>query len=387
MGFATTGLFGPFIGRVVDARGRKLGTLLFVLLYGLSALSTQSSTLAILALGRVAGGLGTSLLFSAPEAWLVGEHQKAGFDGKWLGQTFGWAYSGDALVAITAGQIASLSAAKAGPSGPFTTSIAFLLIGGLLAALSWRENVAVEAATSVESSIKSQSSIGDAIRTIFNDRRILMVGAVQALFEGAMYIFVLQWPPMMKAAIQAVAWPNLSQLVIPYGKIFSCFMACCLLGSSIFGALQKARFHAETSTAMMLTAATLSMGLASALASGTIINIPILGNLISKLGLGFSGIQTLLAVIASFFVFEMCVGMYFPSIGLLRSKYLPDQNRSVIMNLFGLPLNLIVVSVFLSIKSLGVKGALLASTTSLGVASVLMSALALSSKRQGENSN
>jgi hypothetical protein len=36
-------------------------------------------------------GIGTSLLFSAPESWLVGEAQKSGDDpdGEYLGETFG----------------------------------------------------------------------------------------------------------------------------------------------------------------------------------------------------------------------------------------------------------------------------------------------------------
>ena len=108
VGFASTGVFGPWIGRFVDSYGRKAGTILFAVLYSLGALSTRSSLLPLLLLGRVAGGIGTSLLFSAPEAWLVGEHQRNKFDGKWLGETFGWAYSGDSLVAITAGQLASM---------------------------------------------------------------------------------------------------------------------------------------------------------------------------------------------------------------------------------------------------------------------------------------
>ena len=48
--------------------------------------------------------------------------------------------------------------------------------------------------------------------------------------------------------------------------------------------------------------------------------------------------------------------MYFPSIGTLRSRYIPESHRSVIINIFGIPLNLIVVAVFLSIKQLGVSG-------------------------------
>ena len=64
--------------------------------------------------------------------------------------------------------------------------------------------------------------------------------------------------------------------------------------------------------------------------------------------------------------------MYFPSIGTLRSKYVPDSHRSVIMNLFGIPLNALVVSVFLSIKKLGVSGALSVSTGALALATASM---------------
>lgn len=39
-------------------------------------------------LGRLLGGIATSLLFSAFESWLVAEHFKGGFDGAWLGDTF-----------------------------------------------------------------------------------------------------------------------------------------------------------------------------------------------------------------------------------------------------------------------------------------------------------
>lgn len=38
--------------------------------------------------GRLLGGVATSLLFSAFESWLVAEHFSRGFDEKWLGDTF-----------------------------------------------------------------------------------------------------------------------------------------------------------------------------------------------------------------------------------------------------------------------------------------------------------
>ena len=87
-GFASTAIFGPLVGRLIDSNGRKAGTLAFSVLYALGATSTKSNVLGVLLLGRVLGGIGTSLLFSAPEAWLVGEAGKEGVEGS-LGETFG----------------------------------------------------------------------------------------------------------------------------------------------------------------------------------------------------------------------------------------------------------------------------------------------------------
>lgn len=90
-GFAATALFGPVVGSTIDSYGRKKGTLAFAILYAIGAISTKSSLLWVLFFGRVMSGIGTSLLFSAPESWLVGEAQQSGDDpdGSWLGETFG----------------------------------------------------------------------------------------------------------------------------------------------------------------------------------------------------------------------------------------------------------------------------------------------------------
>ena len=69
------------MGRLTDSKGRKAGTLAFAAFYTIGALTTRSPLLWVLLLGRLAGGIGTSLLFSAPEAWLVGEAQRTGASG------------------------------------------------------------------------------------------------------------------------------------------------------------------------------------------------------------------------------------------------------------------------------------------------------------------
>jgi MFS family permease len=368
VGFASTGIFGPWIGKAVDSIGRKAGTLAFAVLYTLGALSTRSSLLPVLLAGRVAGGIGTSLLFSAPEAWLVGEHQREKHDDRWLGDTFGLAYAGDALVAIGAGQLASAAAAVSGPTGPFTASVAFLALGAVIAGLQWGENTSTPAASgaagaaadaTAPASSKPRPTIPDALAVMKSDKKILLVGAMQALFEGAMYIFVLQWCPAIKAAVQASPlWAGTAAAsVVPFGKIFSCFMANCLLGETLFSAIRSSgKVKIEHSAAAMMVAAAASMTVATKAASSA---TPSLGLLV-----------------ASFFAFEATVGMYFPSIGTLRGKYIPDSHRSVIMNIFGLPLNVIVVGVFLSIKYLGVAGAMSIASGALSVAALCAIALA-----------
>ena len=243
-----------------------------------------------------------------------------------------------------AGQLASIAAAKRGPTGPFELSTGFLAVGGVLAALIWRENKA----KSDGGDNAEKKTIKDAVEVVKNDPKIMLVGGVQSLFEAAMYIFVLQWPPAISRAVVKAFGEGAAT---PYGTVFSCFMACCLFGSTLFGQFAKMAVPTETFTAGMLTAAALAMSAAT---------------------LTVKSSSSLSALIAAFFAFEACVGMYFPSIGTLRSKYVPDSHRSVIMNLFGIPLNVLVVGVFLSISKLGVDGALGISAGALGLATLCM---------------
>eukprot|EP00520_Triparma_pacifica_P001068 CAMPEP_0118667398 /NCGR_PEP_ID=MMETSP0785-20121206/19766_1 /TAXON_ID=91992 /ORGANISM="Bolidomonas pacifica, Strain CCMP 1866" /LENGTH=545 /DNA_ID=CAMNT_0006561851 /DNA_START=104 /DNA_END=1737 /DNA_ORIENTATION=+ len=343
-GFASTAIAGPWLGRVADTSGRKKATLLFTLLYTLGALSTRSDILAYLFLGRVLSGLGTSLLFSAPESWLVSESQNIpdedGRGGKELSKTFGLAYAGDSIVAILAGQLASLAARKRGETGPFELSAGVLALGAMGVATVWKENKAERK----EGKGDSNGGIREGVKMVMSDPKIFLTGLIQAAFEGAMYTFVINWPPSLSSAVTSFFGPGAAT---PYGSVFSCFMACCLVGSTLFQRIAK--YGVENVGVGMLLTAAASMTIAA-----------------FSSALPFSQLKTL---VMAFFMFEACVGVYFPFIGTLRSKTVPDSHRSVIMNIFGIPLNALVVAVFLGIKKLGVDGALKVSAASLCVAS------------------
>merc|ERR550532_2352404 len=50
----------------------------------------------------------------------------------------------------------------------------------------------------------------------------------------------------------------------------------------------------------------------------------------------------------AFMLFEFCVGVYFPCVGVLKSDIVPEQVRGTMYNLYRVPLNAIVVILLLS---------------------------------------
>ncbi len=239
-----------------------------------------------------------------------------------------------------------------------------------MASMTWKENVAGGGDDG-----GSKPTIRDAVKVVKSDPKIMLVGAMQSLFEAAMYVFVLNWPPAVSKAVGSYfskfATDASTAISTPYGTVFSCFMACCLLGSTIFGQLTSSKkvdkngkskaTSTENFAVGMLGLATIAMGSAT---------LSIAGKLPKFLSFLSSPGSLLSILVSSLFVFESCVGMYFPTIGTLRSKYFPDSHRSVVMNLFGIPLNAMVVTVFLSIEKLGTQGALGVSTTALALATL-----------------
>ena len=345
-GFASIAVFGPMTGRALDEYGRKKGTIAAAVVYSLGAVSTQSSSVNVLFVGRALGGVGTSMLANAPESWLVTEFQSEGDDGRWLSDTFGLAFSGDYITAILAGQMAGFAASQRGPTGPFQLSPLFLGVGALVAGLFWNENKAeINTATSFGRRLSGPrfqpGSVSAALKVILKDPKIIIVGAIQGLFEASMYVFVMQWPPVLNEAVRNCYGETANT---PYGTVFSCFMACCLLGSTALGLLAKMNVKKLDSTTALLAISALSLGYATYSVSGT---------------------PSLSGLTLAFFLFEACVGMYFPSIGSLRSQFLPDSHRAVIMTLFGVPLNIMVVAVFMFIHKLGSRGALGVSAAAL----------------------
>ncbi|MBA0651333.1 hypothetical protein Goklo_018668 [Gossypium klotzschianum] len=314
-GFGSSMLFGTIVGSLADKQGRKRACITYCITYILSCITKHSPEYRILMIGRVLGGIATSLLFSAFESWLVAEHNKRGFEQQWLSLTFSKAiFLGNGLIAILCGLFGNLlvDSLSLGPVAPFDAAACFLAIGMAIIISSWTENFGDP---SENKDLLTQFR-GAAI-AIASDEKIALLGAIQSLFEGSMYTFVFLWTPALS--------PNDEE--IPHGFIFATFMLASMLGSSLASRLM-ARSSPRVESYMQIVFVISSASLL----------LPIITNVCCLQLLGFC-------------TFEACVGIFWPSIMKMRSQYIPEEARSTIMNFFRIPLNIFVCIVLYNVDA------------------------------------
>lgn len=303
-GFASSAVFGTFVGSYVDRMGRKKGCVVFCVLEIIINLMEHVPNFWVLVVGRVLGGISTSLLFSAFESWMITAHRKRGFSEEQLQRTFSLASAGNGLVAVAAGAVAQVSSDMLGDIGPFQVAIALTVLA-VLPILAWEENYGAE-----QVDMTAQFKAG--WRAIRSDRRIQLLGIIGSLFEGAMFTFVFMWVPVLQSIVPG------GKDQLPNGVVFSCFMMSISIGGSLVGSLSN--YKVESVTVWLLAVSSASM-LVPVLAPT---NFPL--------------------VFGSFLVFEACVGLWFGCSASMRSQYLPQGALATIMGIFRVPLNALVVT-------------------------------------------
>ncbi|CAN1177952.1 Molybdate-anion transporter [Linum perenne] len=329
-GFGSSMLFGTIVGSLADQQGRKRACITYCITYILSCITKHSPHYKVLMLGRILGGIATSLLFSAFESWLVAEHFKRGFEAQWLSVTFSKAiFLGNGLVAIIAGLFGNVlvDALALGPVAPFDAAACFLAIGMAVILSSWSENYGDP---SENKGLMSQFKA--AAIAIASDEKIALLGAIQSLFEGSMYTFVFLWTPALSPSGEE----------IPHGFIFATFMLASMLGSSVASRLlarSSPKVESYMQIVFLISAAALMLPVVT---SFLVVPTGVRGGSIS-----LSGCIQLMG----FCVFEGCVGTFWPSIMKMRSQYIPEEARSTIMNFFRIPLNIFVCVVLYNVDA------------------------------------
>jgi len=190
-------------------------------------------------LGRILAGIATSLLFSSFEAWMVFEHFKLGFSSRSLSDTFSLATFGNGIVAILAGLLASVVAQAYGFVAPFMLAIVFLSAATGIVSLTWGENYG-------DANVNVSKTFINAWNSLKNDPKILVLGCIQSLFEGCMYVFVFMWTPTLQPSETNDDSSDVDdETKLPYGVIFACFMVCVMIGSSIFSIFVNAGYRLQ----------------------------------------------------------------------------------------------------------------------------------------------
>ena len=299
-------------------------------------------------LGRLLGGVSTSLLFSVFDAWLIRSHSDADLPKSLLSKSFSTAAFGNSIVAIIAGlvgnKIAHTSMTQVSGTiyvgrflNPFDLAILALVLCGLCARFMWEENYGHSDSLSDEKvdlgkgETKWYAGLQDALVATMRNRDIFLCGIVSAFFEGSMYselrqwtcdiiccslfstifiVFVFMWTPLLTSSD-----PGKGEL--PFGVIFSTFMVFCMTGSSLFSILVQ-RFSVEKLGVGIFAVGSVAMLLVALHINETV---------------SFMGMN----------LFEVCVGMYFPIMGTMKGSIVPENKRAAIYNLYRIPLNFIVV--------------------------------------------
>lgn len=312
-GFGSSLIFGTFIGSFADKYGRRFNCILYGVLYSVGCVTKHFNNFHILMFGRLLAGISTSILYSAFESWLIYEHKQRGFDEESLGNLFANAYFGNSVVAILAGVVAQFVANKFGYVAPFDTSLLVLICMTIFIIMNWSENFG-DAHAELSQSFKT------AYEAIKTDSKVLLLGLVQSLFEGSMYVFVLEWTPAL--TVDNSDKNDASNPPIPHGFIFAGYMVAVMIGSNLFKLMVKYQ-SCEEFMRIVLGISACSLA------------VPVL----------FPGNQ--MFIFWAFITFEVCVGIFWPAMGTLRGKLVPEAARSTIMNFFRIPLNAIVVLILL----------------------------------------
>lgn len=336
-GLASCVLFAPVAGWLPQTLGRRRTCLIFCLAYSACCITKLSRDYFVLILGRILGGLSTSLLTTSFEAWYVHRHVDVhDFPKEWIPATFGKAANWNHGLAVCAGLVANLFAEwlGLGPVAPFLLAIPALTGCAWVVLTDWAQE---EKSDGVEGRDKNGPLLGgpnnggpsssaagrssararfwrnclESLRCLLTDRRVLLLGGVQALFESVLYIFVFLWTPVLD--------PHGP----PLGIVFSCLMAASLAGSILFRLATSARYRLQPAHLLCLA---------------------VLLAFFSFFMLTFStapGQPRPRESLLAFLLLELACGLYFPAVSFLQGRVIPVERRAGVLAWFRLPLHLL----------------------------------------------
>lgn len=206
-----------------------------------------------------------------------------------------------------------------------------------------------------------------------------------------MYVFVFLWTPLLQSAFQVLPygqvwklsdsptsrmWPTFTfawiSLEWPFVcvcvcvciihvrlapvQVFGCFMAAMMAGSTLVKLVSSSRHHSPPGWVKLSTSfrcSSVAVGCLPFTHSSLLARRFLRGVLaVACLSLFIPALRPPpIATLSCFLLFEACVGAYYPSMGVIKSKHVPEEARATIYSLFRVPLNLAVALVLFNLKT------------------------------------
>ncbi|KAI1073445.1 DUF791-domain-containing protein [Whalleya microplaca] len=314
-GFITSAASGYFVGALADKYGRKAFSMGFCVMYAISCFCTITPVVPVLFLGRILGGISTSILFTVFDSWMVTNFRKLRLveDGCDLSRTYATSSIVNSVSAIFSGVVSQWLVNSTGSrKAPFWLSAAFLWVALQIIWAYWLENYGTGMSakpSGVSQSIAKPPSVWSTLK----QPSILALTFASTMFEGSMYLFVLFWTPTIDSVHKSAA-------KLPYGYIFSSFMASSTAAALLYNIVMQRK------------PVKYSRLLVSTLLAANFCFVKL------------AGPKTEDAAFWLFCLFQACVGMYRPCMGYLKGRLVEDSSRAKVYGIMRTPLNIFVVA-------------------------------------------
>lgn len=341
-GFLASCASGLFAGALADRHGHRHFALLYAVGGALDAALKLSPCVGVQALSSALSGVCSTLLYTVFDAWMVSAHAARRYPPRLLPETFARAMLLNSVCAVLSGVAGSALADSPGGLGlgvraPFALAAALLvlvLVPAILLIMYQNPTPTAVGHSATRSGSSNNSDqikqetgrVREAWNVIKRDRNVQRALTAQALFETAIYMFVMNWNAVVHGPCQTT-----EEHVAPLGWIYSAFMLGLALGSQLFTLALRcpALSVPRTCAAAFCAAAALFLVVVAVQGRGT------------TCAAFAPGMWTLTLC---FTFFETCCGVFYPAIGAVKGALFPGHVRTTLLGFGRVAQNVLILT-------------------------------------------
>ncbi|KAK8062448.1 major facilitator superfamily domain-containing protein 5 [Apiospora hydei] len=328
--YISAAISAPLTGYLADRIGRRTACLAYCAIHSLASLSVLSSALSVILAGRILAGVGTTLLWSVFESWMVADAM------------YGVMTTYNCITAILAGLVAHCVVLALGSKTHlFILALILDSTAAIMILRTWTENRggagnSKQLQQPHDENTDAVDSLGDRLLDSLKNVRVWVLSLVSCCFEGTIFLFMYYWPGALQGAhdhhsnTDSGATPGHQ---LPFGVIFASFMAIMVLGALLFDILMTRQQHGKKESGDTTTTTTLHQ---QYLPIGLLAVALLLGGL-GFLGAAFFAHQEA-SLLCVFLLLEAGNGLYVPSMGYQRSQVVSDARRASVYGFMNMPL-------------------------------------------------